>query len=483
MVSSIRDSVLKQENIIALVKSMPTPSTTAEWIAWSSRISTASKTDDGIPPGPAQGLLYQNWLNDLNKRIVEFGNRIKKGQFNLILGDAAVTAAGATYGFLEGYDWFGPVDIALGLIDHAQTGTGFWENALGGKTRKKALSNLSIKLLGEDITKRDNFVGAETIVGVPVAFAQTVTGFEALRNFNWKDFWASLSKATKAAEQAGSVGNPLQGLVSMVQGAGTLSQQVSSVGVLLGAANTLAKPIAQVIAAAKAIVARIGLSKVLVGTLQIAAVVSAATFLFTTFSNGSAPNPNNSQGPFPVPTVVIPPNDKLTQLGTGKATHDKLLADDPTVRSAPEVGKPVDAFGHVMQNKNVKALQDAGYNVINEPTKEQLKYVGYTKDYNPDYIIEGKMFDHWAPNPKARPDYVPGEIITTDEVFKSMWSTFTGKVPRQTTRIVLDIGETPMVTAADVAKYWDANAQYLPELEEIIIINDGKIIGQWTPPQ
>ena len=108
--------------------------------------------------------------------------------------------------------------------------------------------------------------------------------------------------------------------------------------------------------------------------------------------------------------------------------------------------------GLTRENESAVLLAQAGYDVEQNPN-----VLGTRK--KPDYKIEGKVFDCYAPN-KSSP--------------RAIWSSVSEKIEqKQTQRIILNLDNSSVSTQA----LRDQFSQYpIPNLEEIIIIKQGQIV-------
>lgn len=110
------------------------------------------------------------------------------------------------------------------------------------------------------------------------------------------------------------------------------------------------------------------------------------------------------------------------------------------------------------QNESARILARAGYRV------EQLEPVYKDGKKNPDYKIEGKIFDH----------YVVKEGKTPENIFKRVEKKIDSG---QTQRVVLNLDnldQKNLPTLQELANKLNT----IKKLEEVIVINRGQIIGQ-----
>ena len=177
--------------------------------------------------------------------------------------------------------------------------------------------------------------------------------------------------------------------------------------------------------------------------------------------------------------------------GTGASTHRDLL--DIRRENLLESGRE---YGHVIQNKNFEILQDQyGYNIISRPDRSQLEYLEYyertaidglpidSMAKNPDYIIEGRVFDHYA---IGKPKFTP---MPADKALLNIWSTVERKVPKQTDRLVIDLSNTSLTPERLIndLNEVDFTGPFIDpgfaDLKEVLIMNKGKYAGTWVNPQ
>ncbi len=128
----------------------------------------------------------------------------------------------------------------------------------------------------------------------------------------------------------------------------------------------------------------------------------------------------------------------------------------------PETPHPNDNADRVRaiqrQNEAADTLARTGYLVEHQPEVLPTdRGVGPTK--NPDYRIEGKIFDGFSP--------LPG--TTVENVYLAVLK----KVDRlQTTRVLVNLDDSPL-TATDLHRYFTENP--MPGLDEVIVVRNGSI--------
>ncbi len=181
-----------------------------------------------------------------------------------------------------------------------------------------------------------------------------------------------------------------------------------------------------------------------------------------------------------------------TSPGIGKAQHDALEKLREKNRLAPG-----SSAGIIKQNENFQLLRDQyGYNIINEPNQRQLKEVGFyerrnardelinSKRSNPDYIIEGEIFDSYTVGkPEER-------IVPAEQAIDRIWDAMYEKVPKQTNRLVIDLSYTSLTPEQfidDLSGYYvkgqPLEDPMLAALEEIFFIDNGDFTGIWIKPR
>jgi hypothetical protein len=137
---------------------------------------------------------------------------------------------------------------------------------------------------------------------------------------------------------------------------------------------------------------------------------------------------------------------------SGKLGGDPIGPPTPNKANADSLGKR----GIMRENQSAKTLADRGYKVEQNPklSAEQMQNLGLKPGKDPDFLVEGKVFDNLAP---------------LGDTAKKVAASIKGKVDAgQTRRIVLNLGDTP-VTPGDIQRYLKANP--IPNLQEIIAID------------
>ncbi|WP_341184745.1 CdiA C-terminal domain-containing protein [Paenibacillus sp. FSL H7-0756] len=149
--------------------------------------------------------------------------------------------------------------------------------------------------------------------------------------------------------------------------------------------------------------------------------------------------------------------------GTGKV---KL-----TEPSLPAGGKPKgnygegDSHGIKKQNDTDNFLADSGYDIKMLDEIEGGNGHGIKEGSNPDFLIEGKVFDCYAPKPEGQVKTLINEIAK--------------KTKEQSARIVLNLDNFPNEKVTEIINTLLRKANPngdLKRLEELILVKDGKII-------
>ena len=175
--------------------------------------------------------------------------------------------------------------------------------------------------------------------------------------------------------------------------------------------------------------------------------------------------------------------------GTGASTHGKWTGDrSKRGRDFRDEGS---GDGIKIQNENAEILREQyKYNVVEQPDDDQLKEIGYIgrtdikgnpihNNSRPDYIIEGRAFDHYAPI-----------VEDPDKAVDNIWSTVGKKVPWQTDRLVIDLSNTSLTPEGliDHLNKVDLSGDSFidpgfKDLKEVLIMRNGKYAGTWVSPQ
>jgi hypothetical protein len=122
--------------------------------------------------------------------------------------------------------------------------------------------------------------------------------------------------------------------------------------------------------------------------------------------------------------------------------------------------------GIMRENQSAQILADRGYKVQQNPklSPDQMENLGLRREANPDFVIEGKVFDNLAP---------------ISENVGGVRSGINSKVSSgQTRRLVVNLGDTP-VTAGDLRRSLKENP--IPNLQEVIAIDKNGGIHRTFP--
>ena len=177
--------------------------------------------------------------------------------------------------------------------------------------------------------------------------------------------------------------------------------------------------------------------------------------------------------------------------GIGASTHTELKELRQTNGWAQtRSSKPT---GIYKQNHNFLVLRDRyGYNIVNEPAKTQLAHphIRYGErtnasgrlinsgDKNPDYIIEGRVFDAYTVGG-------PTNFASAFDARNRIWRALTDKVPSQADRLVIDLSYTDL-TSDELTKYlsdlYATGGPHITDLKEVFVMKDYKLSGIWVQP-
>ncbi|WP_182914856.1 hypothetical protein [Paenibacillus thiaminolyticus] len=150
--------------------------------------------------------------------------------------------------------------------------------------------------------------------------------------------------------------------------------------------------------------------------------------------------------------------------GTGKG-GTKL-----TEPSLPNGGKPKgnygvgDSHGIKKQNETADLLADQGYDIKMLDEIDGGNGYGKIEGSNPDFLVEGNVFDCYAPKPDGKVQSIIKEIA--------------GKTKKQSGRIVLNLDNFPVEKVAEITETILRKANPngdLKRLEELILVKDGRI--------
>jgi hypothetical protein len=154
--------------------------------------------------------------------------------------------------------------------------------------------------------------------------------------------------------------------------------------------------------------------------------------------------------------LAVDPSFKPDETRKPFGTPEKVPSDPSKMRAI------------VLQNESAKILAQAGYNIEQNPKlshMDRLSNPWLNPNKKPDFKIEGEIFDCYAPNPNTDARNIVSQIRK-------------GKIEQgQTRRIVLNLEDSRV----SLNSIQDAlRKEHMPELEEIIVIKDGKVLS-WFP--
>ena len=175
--------------------------------------------------------------------------------------------------------------------------------------------------------------------------------------------------------------------------------------------------------------------------------------------------------------------------GIGAKSHGKWTGDrSKRGRNFKDEG-PGD--GIEKQNENAEILREHyKYHIVEQPDDDQLREIGYIgrrdnrgnpihNDRRPDYIIEGRAFDHYAPI-----------VEDPQNAVDNIWSTVGSKVPEQTDRLVIDLSDTSLTPEGLIDELNEVDLSGdsfidpgFKDLKEVLIMKNGQYAGTWVSPQ
>lgn len=141
-----------------------------------------------------------------------------------------------------------------------------------------------------------------------------------------------------------------------------------------------------------------------------------------------------------------------------------------TEPSLPNGGKPKGNYGvgasHGIKKQNETAdfLADQGYDIKMLDEIDGGNGYGKIEGSNPDFLVEGNVFDCYAPKPDGKVQSIIKEIA--------------GKTKKQSGRIVLNLDNFPDEKVAEITETFLRKANPngdLKRLEELILVKDGRI--------
>lgn len=146
------------------------------------------------------------------------------------------------------------------------------------------------------------------------------------------------------------------------------------------------------------------------------------------------------------PLVTLPPEevgpDVVTMARPGEPTPVRPQDDEATRRSIQR------------ENESAQILSGQGLNVVQNPDVTGLK--------NPDYLIEGEVYDHYAPETSS---------------VRNIWSEVRGKVESgQTNNVVIGLQDSDVDEQALRQQFEDWPIE---GLEDVIIVRPDGTIGRF----
>jgi|GEM_PF-4267850 len=167
------------------------------------------------------------------------------------------------------------------------------------------------------------------------------------------------------------------------------------------------------------------------------------------------------------PHIVILPDNALGPTRPTGIFSGKPEGPRTTMKPNDDVGNK---RGLRRENESADRLAGAGYRVYQNPkdtgllTPRMQKKLGLDATKKPDYLIEGRVFDNYAP---------------TANQARGFWEGIVAKVgERQAHRIVLNLADT-QVSYREIRQYLQANP--IPGLKEMIVVEPSGIIRQYLP--
>jgi len=147
------------------------------------------------------------------------------------------------------------------------------------------------------------------------------------------------------------------------------------------------------------------------------------------------------------------------------AGNRKITEPSLPKRSKPQGNYGIGDFhGVTKQNQTANLLADQGYDVHMLDEVNGGNGYGISEGSNPDFLIEGNVFDCYAPKPDGKVQSIIKEIA--------------GKTKSQSGRIVLNLDDFPQEKVNEiidtVLRKANVNGD-LKRLEELLLVKDGKI--------
>ncbi|WP_248064012.1 WXG100 family type VII secretion target [Paenibacillus silvae] len=156
------------------------------------------------------------------------------------------------------------------------------------------------------------------------------------------------------------------------------------------------------------------------------------------------------------------------------AEKEKRIGEAPRIKltepSLPKGSKPKgnygegDSHGIKKQNETANVLADNGYDIKMLDEIDGGNGHGIANGSNPDYLIEGNVFDCYGPKPDGKVQSIIKEIA--------------GKTKKQSERIVLNLDNFPNEKVTEIIETILRKANPngdLKRLEELLLVKDGKI--------
>jgi hypothetical protein len=131
--------------------------------------------------------------------------------------------------------------------------------------------------------------------------------------------------------------------------------------------------------------------------------------------------------------------------GKPKGNYEAEIGDDATIRSIKR------------QNEAANAFADKGYDMEMLPYKKDGNGYGLTDGSNPDYLINGEVFDCYAPDTST---------------VRNIWRNVQLKTETQAKRIVLSLDDYPG-SMDKLAKQF--NEWPIDTLDELLVLKNGNI--------
>lgn len=175
-----------------------------------------------------------------------------------------------------------------------------------------------------------------------------------------------------------------------------------------------------------------------------------------TKSSDTAPVKQNDVQP---PKKTEPKKPEITSASTepSLAPNPNRLPEGKPKKTNPNDKDPNNIRAVIRENESANVLAQNGYKVkqLNDTTKGSIQGVK-----KPDFEIEGKIFDNYAPS--------------ANKGSRGIWSELEGKiVTKQADRFVINMNDSKLAVQELTKQFKDFP---LENLKEILIIKDGKVI-------